>query len=131
MAGSNVNLTAQPLRSTDDIATLDGWDFRALVWWRYIMSQSLSEIWLHIVFSTKLRQPWLREMDFRLAMFSTLADRVKRTGCVSANVGGYEEHVHVLAGLSRTITVAQFLEDIKSESSKWAKKCPGGTRDFS
>ena len=51
-----------------------------------------------------------------------LSHHVKENGCVSASVGGYTDHVHLLVGLSRTITIAKLVENIKTETSKWAKK---------
>ena len=55
-------------------------------------------------------------------MFRMLAHHIKESGCVSASVGGHIEHVHLLVGLFRTITIAKLVEQIKTETSKWAKK---------
>lgn len=41
--------------------------------------------------------------------------------CPSLQVGGVEDHVHLLFGLSRTTTIAQIVEAIKTSSSKWVK----------
>ena len=45
---------------------------------------------------------------------------------MSASVGGYVDHVHLLVGLSRTITIAKLVEQVKTETSKWAKSTVGG-----
>ncbi len=95
------------------------------------MPQSLAQIWLHVVFSTKERRPLLKNEDHRESMFKMLAYHVKQSKCVSASVGGYVDHVHLLVGLSRTITVANLVESIKTETSKWAKTADGGTGSFS
>ena len=79
------------------------------------MSQSHAQVWLHIVFSTKDRRPFLQNEAFRTEMFRMLAHHVKETKCVSACVGGHVDHVHLLIGLSRTITIAKLVEKIKSE----------------
>ncbi|HUG70237.1 MAG TPA: transposase [Pirellulaceae bacterium] len=94
------------------------------------MPQSLAQVWLHLVFSTKDRQPFLKNITFREEMFRMLAYHVKESKCVSASVGGYEDHVHLLVGLSRTITIAKLVESIKTETSKWAKGANGGTSVF-
>ena len=60
-----------------------------------------------------------------------LAHHVKETGCVSASVGGHIDHVHLLVGLSRTITIAKLVEQIKTETSKWAKKNEKCSSSFS
>jgi len=85
------------------------------------MPQSLAQVWLHLVFSTKERQPFLKDETFQAEMFRMLAHHVKETGCVSASVGGHIDHVHLLVGLSRTITIAKLIEKIKTETSTWAK----------
>ncbi|MDA1049138.1 MAG: IS200/IS605 family transposase [Planctomycetota bacterium] len=95
------------------------------------MPQSLAQVWLHIVFSTKDRRPFLKNETFREEMCRMLAHHVKESNCVSASVGGHEDHVHLLVGLTRTITIAQLVENIKTETSKWAKDANGGTSVFS
>lgn len=64
-------------------------------------------------------------------MFRMLSYHVTKSGCVSASVGGHIDHVHLLVGLSRTITIAELVEYIKTETSKWAKTAEGGTSVFS
>ncbi len=32
----------------------------------------------------------------------------------------YDDHAHLLVGLSRTITIAKCVENVKTETSKWA-----------
>ena len=95
------------------------------------MPQSLAQVWLHVIFSTKQRRPFLQNSEFRDQMFRMLAHHVKESECVSASVGGYVEHVHLLVGLSRTITIAKLVEHVKTETSKWAKKAIGGHSTFS
>ena len=53
-------------------------------------------------------------------MFRMLAHHVKESNCTegSASVGGYFDHVHLLVGLSRTITIAKLVENVKTETSK-------------
>jgi putative transposase len=63
-------------------------------------------------------------------MFRMLAHHVKESNCVSASVGGHIDHVHLLVGLSRTITIAKLVESIKTETSKWAKDADGSSSIF-
>ena len=93
------------------------------------MPQSLAQVWLHVIFSTRERRPILQNSEFREEMFRLLAHHVKEAECVSASVGGYVDHVHLLVGLSRTIT--KLVEQVKAETSKWAKKVIGGHSMFS
>ncbi len=94
------------------------------------MPQSLAQIWVHIVFSTKDRVNFLQDDSFRDQMFRMLSHHVKESKCTSASVGGFFDHVHLLVGLSRTITIAQLVENVKTETSKWAKAAVGGNSVF-
>ena len=94
------------------------------------MPQSLAQVWIHLVFSTKERRPFLKLESLRTEMFKMLAHQVKDQGCISASVSGHIDHVHLLIGLSRTITIAKLVEEIKKESSKWTKSHPQGVQSF-
>jgi REP element-mobilizing transposase RayT len=94
------------------------------------MPQSLSRIWLHIVFSTKNRATFLQDDTLREEMFKMLGHHANETGCPTLKVGGWIDHVHILCGLSRTVTVADLLEVLKRETSKWAKQRSPGWRAF-
>jgi REP element-mobilizing transposase RayT len=86
------------------------------------MPQSLSRIWLHIVFSTKERRAYLQDPTIRDEMFHMLGHHAEQAGCPPARVGGWCDHVHVLCGLSRTLAVADLVETLKRETSKWVKR---------
>lgn len=94
------------------------------------MPQSLSQVWLHIVFSTKERQPFLHDSKFRDEMFRMLGHSLGEIGCFPKISGGWIDHVHVLCGLSRTLSIAQLVEHIKTETSRWAKKQSRNTKVF-
>ena len=85
------------------------------------MPQSLARIWLHIVFSTCGRRAYLQNEQIREEMFRMLGHHAKDAKCPPARVGGWVDHVHILCGLSRTLTVAKLVETLKTETSKWAK----------
>ena len=63
-------------------------------------------------------------------MFRMLAYHINESKCISASVGGFEDHVHLLVGFARTITIAQLVENVKTETSKWGKKANGGASIF-
>jgi putative transposase len=87
-----------------------------------VMSQSLARIWLHIVFSTKERRAYFQNEEIRNEMFRMLGHHANEAGCPPARVGGWIDHVHVLCGFSRTMTVAGLVEVLKRETSKWIKQ---------
>lgn len=72
----------------------------------------------------------MQNQQFREEMFRMLSHHIKESNCVSASVGGHVDHVHLLVGLSRTITVAKLVENVKTETSKWAKKNERGSSFF-
>ena len=63
-------------------------------------------------------------------MFRMLSHHVKESNCISASVGGHDDHVHLLVGLSRTVTIAKLVENVKTETSKWAKHHKDGASVF-
>lgn len=92
-----------------------------------IMSQSLSKILLHIVFSTKNRID-LIPVDRMKDLHAYLAGACRAYHSEAFRVGGTGNHVHIACTLPRTQTVSKLLEEIKKSSSQWMKiqdfKCP-------
>jgi REP-associated tyrosine transposase len=86
------------------------------------MSQSLSKIWTHLIFSTKERYPFLSDESIRHDMHSYLAKILKANHCSTLQVGGVSDHVHSLFVLSKNHSIASIVWAIKRSSSKWAKK---------
>lgn len=84
------------------------------------MPQSLSNVLLHLIFSTKDRHPWLGP-DVRPALHAYLATVARNSGCLCDRAGGVADHVHLAIRLSRTITIAALVEALKTSSSKWLK----------
>lgn len=82
------------------------------------MPQSLAKVYLHIIFSTKNREPVLAE-HWRDELFHVLGGTANNIGCQSLIVGGVADHVHMLIQLGRTITIADAVGRIKSASSGW------------
>lgn len=94
------------------------------------MSQSNSQIYLHIVYSTKERRPFLSIRDQRVAMHAYLAGACKNLDCPAIIVGGGEDHVHILCRFGRSISVSKLIGEMKRESSKWFKDKFSGNDDF-
>ncbi len=84
------------------------------------MPQSLSRILVHLVFSTKNRERFLTPA-VQTELHPYLAGVLKAIDCPSLQVGGVEDHVHLFFGLSRTRTIADIVETVKTSSSKWIK----------
>ncbi len=93
------------------------------------MPQSLSKVILHIIFSTKNRQPFL-DSDVQPRMHAYLATICRDLGAELVHVGGIADHVHIVTTLPRTLSQAQLVEQIKKTSSKWIKELDARYRTF-
>ncbi len=84
------------------------------------MASSLVKIDVHLMFHVKSTGIMMRTEDLP-RIFSYIAGVAKGVGSTSFTVGGVNDHVHVLASLPKTMSVADFVRTIKAESSKWMK----------
>ncbi|MEO8575038.1 MAG: transposase [Pyrinomonadaceae bacterium] len=85
------------------------------------MPQSLSQIYIHLVFSTKNRQSLISDAiapDLYAYMAKVFYDECRSPAKL---IGGVEDHIHALFNLSRTWCVADVVEAVKTSSSKWMK----------
>lgn len=93
------------------------------------MPQSLANVLLHLTFSTKGRHRLIRpETEDELHRY--LAGACRDLGCPAHEVGGTDDHVPIFFSLSRTITIARFVEEVKKPSSKWLKTKGEAYRGF-
>jgi REP element-mobilizing transposase RayT len=84
------------------------------------MPQSLSSILIHLIFSTKHREPFITP-TIETELHPYLATIFRGLKSPSLTIGGANDHVHILFALGRVITVADLVEEVKTESSKWIK----------
>lgn len=84
------------------------------------MPQSLSSVLIHLVFSTKHRQPLITPV-IESELYPYLATVFRECKSPSLKIGGYTDHIHALFALSRTVTIAEIVEEVKKRSSKWIK----------
>ena len=84
------------------------------------MAQSLSQLYVHIVFSTKERYPFI-QTDIESELYAYMAGAIKHMNGIPCLINGTVDHVHILATLPRTVTLAKYIEGIKRPSSQWIK----------
>jgi putative transposase len=94
------------------------------------MPQSLSNIVVHTVFSTRNRFPWLKG-EVRPILHAYISNVTRNLGCECYRVGGVDDHVHLAIRLSRTLAVCKMVEEIKTASCKWLKKQESNLSGFS
>ena len=86
------------------------------------MPQSLAKIYVHIVFSTKHRFPFLSTPELRNEMHAYLGGTFKELDCPVLTVGGPADHVHILCVLSKNLAASEVIGKVKRSSSKWVRQ---------
>jgi len=94
------------------------------------MPQSLADVVVHIVFSTKNRAPLLKSPEVRERLHAYSVGTLKNLDCRSIITRSVEDHIHILCHLSRTMTIAQLIKEIKASSSAWLKEQDPCLHDF-
>ncbi|HZL90604.1 MAG TPA: IS200/IS605 family transposase [Pirellulaceae bacterium] len=86
------------------------------------MPQSLANVLLHVVFSTKNREKLLHTKEVRDVMTGYLIGTLQNLKCPSLQVGVVADHVHILCSLHRTLSIAKLVEEVKTSSSARIKE---------
>ena len=84
------------------------------------MPQSLARLHVHLIFSTKNREPILRDA-VRDSLHAYMATVLQNLDCPPVLINSVEDHVHTLFELARTVSVSEAVEQVKKSSSKWIK----------
>ena len=84
------------------------------------MPQSLSQIYIHLIFHAKSDAPVLRASELE-RLHEYIGALLNSADCHSICVGGMPDHVHALFRLSRMKTIAEVVELVKRQSTKWLK----------
>ncbi|MFN8642768.1 MAG: IS200/IS605 family transposase [Candidatus Binatia bacterium] len=84
------------------------------------MAQSLGRVLVHVIYSTKNRRPDIA-VAARAPLHAQLASLAQQIGCDAVQVGGTADHVHALVSIGRVHAVAEVVQHMKVESSKWMK----------
>src|SRR5256885_161101 len=82
---------------------------------------SYTNLLYHIVFATKERAPLITD-ELRADFHAYLGGTMRGLEGIALEVGGVEDHVHILAKIKPTIAVAEFIKQLKADSSGWANK---------
>ena len=77
------------------------------------MGQSLSNLLTHIIFSTKNRQPLIRP-DIEIRLHGYIRAICRDLESPLLQIGGMEDHIHMLVNQSRKHAVSKFVNEIKS-----------------
>ena len=94
-----------------------------------VMSQSLANIIVHLVFSTKDRRPLLRNEE-RAQLHAYIAGILKNLESQLIEINSVRDHIHILYVQSKNHAPAKIVEQIKTASSMWIKKCDSWYSEF-
>ena len=75
-------------------------------------------VWVHFVWSTKERQPILRD-EYRDKLFAHIRQNAREKKIFLDRVNGFYEHVHALVSLGSDQTIEKVAQMLKGESSYW------------
>ena len=93
------------------------------------MSQSLANIIVHLVFSTKDRRPLLRDEE-RSQLHAYITGILKNQESPLIEINSVRDHVHILFAQSKNHAPAKIVEQVKTASSVWIKTCDVWYSDF-
>jgi putative transposase len=93
------------------------------------LAQSLAQILIHIIFSTKNRYPFLIP-EVRPELHAYAATVLKSCQSPALTINSVEEHIHVLCHLSKNYAACDLIEEVKTSTSRWIKTKGGILRKF-
>ena len=84
------------------------------------MSQSLSKLYIHIIFHIKNNSVEIDKKD-SLELYAYIGAIIKDNGSMPLLINGMSDHIHILCVMSKNIALAKLIEEIKRHSSRWIK----------
>ena len=93
------------------------------------MSQSLANVVVHLVFSTKGRRPLLRDEE-RGELHAYIAGILKNHDSPLIEIKSVHAHIHILFAQSKNYAPAKIVEQVKTWSSVWLKQQHAWYADF-
>ena len=90
---------------------------------------SFTRLTYHVVFATKYREPTITDY-FRESLYEYIGGTLRAKQGSAIEIGGVEDHIHILARLSPTLAVSDVIRDVKANSSKWMNETDGSQHDF-
>ncbi len=80
------------------------------------------QIFYQIVFGTKNREPTIAEVHCE-ELYKFIWSIIKNHKCKLYRINGIEDHIHIFSDLHPSLSLADYVKDIKVASSLWMKEC--------
>ncbi|MGQ9846514.1 MAG: IS200/IS605 family transposase [Bacteroidales bacterium] len=85
-------------------------------------NMSWIRIWVHLVFSTKNREPYFLSAELRYQIFNHIKQNSETKDIWLDVISGWTDHIHCLISLGREQSISKVAQLIKGESSNWINK---------
>lgn len=82
---------------------------------------SKTQILCHFVFGTKNRKATL-DKEKRKDLYKYIYGVLNNLNCSLIRINGTEDHIHILAEISPTISISEIMKKVKQSSSHWIKE---------
>lgn len=90
---------------------------------------TFTKLTYHLVFSTKYRQPLIR-YEFQKRLYEYIGGIIRAQNGHLIEIGGIEDHVHLLTNLPATKCISDCIREIKANASKWSNELSGVSQRF-
>jgi putative transposase len=90
---------------------------------------SFVKVWVHLVWSTKNREPVLTQ-DIRGKIFDHILENARTKDIFIDFIGGHIDHIHCLISLGKGQEIEKIVQLIKGESAHWVNKSKLSRRKF-
>jgi REP element-mobilizing transposase RayT len=84
---------------------------------------------VHFTWSTAGREPWI-ETEMREDLYSYIGGIMRNKNARLLSAGGMFDHIHLYASMPSTISIADFVNAVKSNSSRWVHESSAQLRNF-
>lgn len=85
------------------------------------MPHTYTKLLFHIVFSTKNRYRFITE-EKQVRIYEYICGTIRALGGICIEIGGVEDHVHILVALKPTMGVSKLVQDLKPSVTSWARE---------
>ncbi len=84
------------------------------------MSQSLSKLYVHIIFHVKNNKILIRDEEMK-ELYAYIGSIIKDNDSIPISINGVGDHIHILCVMSKNIALSKLVEEVKRHSSRWIK----------
>ena len=94
------------------------------------MGQSISQLYVHLVFHIAYNSPKIQNGDIN-RLYSYIKNYTDSLRCPILAIGGMPDHIHILINLGKDLSISEFVRNIKANTSRWLKTINPHYRLFS